>query len=1184
MSVFNPNDYINNNVSTEILNQVEENFLRSNGLTNSTATTSFLSTVNLTADTNISGNIIAATKTITPTELSQLDGINTNQTIQQQINGIGGGGSALLTSNNTWSGTQTWNNNFIVNGSTLTPTELSYIDGATSNLQNQITANVNNTSTNTNNIGTINTTLSNNGITNSTNVINTLDYLQSQISNLPNGSGSGANYFLTNTTSTINNQYKTISIIPANSTNQILTTGVITSSSGNVLMGQFISDPLNITSIPSGIYDFNFYANLTNNNLSSYLIVEFYKYSSTGTTTLLFTATGGDINSAVIIPYNINLTVVAQSLLVTDSIMIRIYGATTSSQNITINVDYNSSNNYSHFHIPTIQRQNHNDLLNIQGGATNDYQHLTTSQLNNIVNPSSISQNGYLTNSDWTTFNNKQNNIVATSINDYYRGDKTFQPLNKSAVGLANVDNTSDLNKPISTAIQTALNAKQNTITTGTTSQYIKGDLSLGTLDKAAVGLSNVVNKDFTQNRNNIIYVDGFSGLDSNDGLSLLTAYKTINAALTNGLISSGVQVVVYPSTYTENIIINSNNTSIVGTNGEIGGIINIAGNITITSSNTSIRLCSLTFNNFTMSGTSSNVYLKDCNINGNITKSGSGFLSVNNITCSLTTNISISGSGNCNFFNNCSLGLSFLVNSSGAIINTYNCLQMANIQVLAGICSINNVVVYATNSAVNAVSSSVGSIVYLSNLSLVNGNDNSPGKVNLLGFWSINNVNFNKSTSTLSINNLQRDYTFDKVNITNGLNIVGNINNTTPTQLSYLDATSSIQTQLNNTITADSVQTLSNKTMTGMKLTNNQLKTSLNRTVTFIDDLGDVIIGNNINSATQTMHNKLIYDSQISNTSIGGDCLTATQSPGDASNKLASTNFVQEAVNNLTNKNLTNCTATTVTTSDVSTKIATTAFIDNKLSSPNTYVATSLATFSTQNLTSSYQDILTITIPVAGTYEIIMNIIGSADQQQTISNILFNSTTSTEVANSLFTIQTPNLGIRSTTNISKSIILQNITANTVLKVRSKQSGGTCYIYNDATNGYTFISYRMLGLVANNVITTNTFGVIGTLPLTLVFNDYTMLYESATTLKIKKTSATTLTWGGSLSYSTNTPYYSSNNLIANTYSNIYFTGSSYPSVVGMTLNGAMTDETNTYNIQVICITASKFSISIQKVI
>jgi hypothetical protein len=41
--------------------------------------------------------------------------------------------------------------------------------------------------------------------------------------------------------------------------------------------------------------------------------------------------------------------------------------------------------------------------------------------------------------------------------------------LTKSDVGLGNVDNTSDLNKPISTATQTALNAKQNALTLTTT-------------------------------------------------------------------------------------------------------------------------------------------------------------------------------------------------------------------------------------------------------------------------------------------------------------------------------------------------------------------------------------------------------------------------------------------------------------------------------------------------------------------------------------------------------------------------------------------------------------------------------------------------------------------------------------------------------------------------------------------
>jgi hypothetical protein len=59
----------------------------------------------------------------------------------------------------------------------------------------------------------------------------------------------------------------------------------------------------------------------------------------------------------------------------------------------------------------------------------------------------------------------KEDTITATTSADYYRGDKTFATLDKAAVGLSNVDNTSDADKPVSTATQTALDAKQATIT-----------------------------------------------------------------------------------------------------------------------------------------------------------------------------------------------------------------------------------------------------------------------------------------------------------------------------------------------------------------------------------------------------------------------------------------------------------------------------------------------------------------------------------------------------------------------------------------------------------------------------------------------------------------------------------------------------------------------------------------------
>jgi hypothetical protein len=55
--------------------------------------------------------------------------------------------------------------------------------------------------------------------------------------------------------------------------------------------------------------------------------------------------------------------------------------------------------------------------------------------------------------------------------------------LTKTDVGLANVDNTTDLLKPVSTATQTALNAKENSLPAGgTTSNYLRGDKSWANL------------------------------------------------------------------------------------------------------------------------------------------------------------------------------------------------------------------------------------------------------------------------------------------------------------------------------------------------------------------------------------------------------------------------------------------------------------------------------------------------------------------------------------------------------------------------------------------------------------------------------------------------------------------------------------------------------------------------------
>lgn len=56
------------------------------------------------------------------------------------------------------------------------------------------------------------------------------------------------------------------------------------------------------------------------------------------------------------------------------------------------------------------------------------------------------------------------NELEPGTTSQYYRGDKTWQPLNKTAVGLGNVDNTSDEDKPVSAPQRNALGVKADLV------------------------------------------------------------------------------------------------------------------------------------------------------------------------------------------------------------------------------------------------------------------------------------------------------------------------------------------------------------------------------------------------------------------------------------------------------------------------------------------------------------------------------------------------------------------------------------------------------------------------------------------------------------------------------------------------------------------------------------------------
>nr|DAI89607.1 MAG TPA: hypothetical protein [Caudoviricetes sp.] len=100
----------------------------------------------------------------------------------------------------------------------------------------------------------------------------------------------------------------------------------------------------------------------------------------------------------------------------------------------------------------------------------------------------------------------KENTITAGTTAQYWRGDKTWQTLDKIAVGLGNIDNTADVNKNVlsATKLTTARNingvafdgtsnitivdaTKEPIITAGTNLQYWRGDKTWQTLNTANV-------------------------------------------------------------------------------------------------------------------------------------------------------------------------------------------------------------------------------------------------------------------------------------------------------------------------------------------------------------------------------------------------------------------------------------------------------------------------------------------------------------------------------------------------------------------------------------------------------------------------------------------------------------------------------------------------------------------------
>lgn len=144
----------------------------------------------------------------------------------------------------------------------------------------------------------------------------------------------------------------------------------------------------------------------------------------------------------------------------------------------------------------------------------------------------------------------KQASLPNGTANQYLRGDKTFQSLNKSAVGLPNVDDTPDAEKPVSNPQQTALNKLRTrsigfifdgagSVLTAALSQFIRAPWD-GTITKA------LIMADQVGSANVDIWEDSWANFpptiaDSKTTLALSSAQKAESGTLSIAVVKGDV-------------------------------------------------------------------------------------------------------------------------------------------------------------------------------------------------------------------------------------------------------------------------------------------------------------------------------------------------------------------------------------------------------------------------------------------------------------------------------------------------------------------------------------------------------------------------------------------------------------------------------------------------------------------
>jgi len=245
------------------------------------------------------------------------------------------------------------------------------------------------------------------------------------------GGGSAVSYYLNGSVSqgTIGGVvYKQLSKVP------VIGTGTNFSVSANGLIASFITDAgdPSLLSIPGGNWSTAFYFSSSSTGGNPSFYSEVYKYDGT-TFTLLGTSVATPeviTNGTSIDIYYTNVAIASASLTVTDRIAIKVY-VTTSGRTITL---YTESNHLSQLSTTFATGLTALNGLSAQvqyfatGTTGSNFNISSTGSTHTFNIPTANNANrGLLLAADWISFDAKQNSLGTGTTSQYLRGDLTWQ-------------------------------------------------------------------------------------------------------------------------------------------------------------------------------------------------------------------------------------------------------------------------------------------------------------------------------------------------------------------------------------------------------------------------------------------------------------------------------------------------------------------------------------------------------------------------------------------------------------------------------------------------------------------------------------------------------------------------------------------------------------------------------------